>query len=108
MVIFFMIGFLIGVFFAAQDVMIGVVFLGLVVWVFVRKGVVVGLKILLVIMLGVCFGVGRFLLAEISFGDDVSVLNGTGEFSMTGCVSGEVDVRADRVKYTLTEGVISG
>ncbi|MBT3704502.1 DUF4131 domain-containing protein [Candidatus Peregrinibacteria bacterium] len=108
MVIFFMIGFLIGVFFAAQDVMIGVVFLGLVVWVFVRKGVVVGLKILLVIMLGVCFGVGRFLLAEISFGDDVSVLNGTGEFSMTGCVSGEVDVRADRVKYTLTEVVISG
>jgi competence protein ComEC len=101
----FMIGFLIGIFFVVEG------------WMWLLVVPVVGWfspglrrefwKVVLIVLMGVLFGAGRFLLAEVVLENDVRWLNGKGEREVVVCVSEEVDVRADRVKYTVS-GVRGG
>jgi competence protein ComEC len=103
--LFLMIGFLIGIFFVVEG------------WIWLLVIPVVGWfspglrrefwKIVLIVLMGVLFGAGRFLLAEVVLEDDVRWLNGKGQLEVVVCVSEEVDVRADRVKYTVS-GVSGG
>ncbi len=99
--LFFMIGFLIGVFFVVEG------------WIWLLAVPVVGWfvpglrsefwKIVLLVLVGVLFGAGRFLLAEVVGEDDVRWLNGREGSEVEVCVSEEVDVRVDKVKYTVSE-----
>lgn len=103
-----MIGFLVGIFFAAGEYVIFWVVVGAIGWIFVRLGFNRGLSVFFVLMVGVVFGVFRFFVSEIVWSDSVSNLNGVGAVSVVGCVSGEVDVRVDGVKYVLSDIGVDG
>lgn len=63
-------------------------------------------RILIVAIIAVCCGVGRFW---ISFQEDSShIRNYTGYVQIQGCVADEIDVRADKVKYTVEVSSVRG
>ena len=103
-----MVGFLVGIF-VWEDVSWGLFFglmgAGTCFYLWKRRGVFGEMLFLglCFVFLGIFFGMGRGFLADRVGDDDVRHLNGRGEIVFDACVSNEVDVRFDRVKYTVTD-----
>lgn len=102
LLILFFVSFLVGIFignlfFFGNFIKLGFILflLGILVLRFLR----VNWKVFLLIMFGVVFGVTRLYFANLMDGNDVS--NYLGKGLLKACISEEVDVRNDKIKYTV-------
>ena len=77
----------------------GLSFVLLLLVVLIRKFLRINCKIFLLIFLGVVLGTGRLYLVSLVSADDVSHYLGKG--LLKACISEEVDVRNDQIKYTV-------
>jgi len=104
-----MIGFLVGLF-VLEDISVVVVAVCVFGIVLLKKkmwGKEVGMFIAIG-LIGVSFGILRVLFADVVFDDDVRHLNGAGMRDFEACVASEVDVRFDKVKYTVSGVSVAG
>lgn len=107
MLLYFIISFLLGIFLGDlilndDYLKIFIIILGLILFYLNLKAQYY--KVFLIILLGILFGISRLLLSFESGENHIS--NFEGQISLKGCIKNEVDVRNDKVKYTISSEFI--